>query len=116
MGLHLKEQLAYDVWFIIFATWLICIVERNQLEVPATSSYGTFSVFDVIFEVCSAYANVGLSIGSPSVSRYKFLQGKETDTFVTEQHIYLEQFSSPQQIDIVPSDAARPHSRPSSAH
>ena len=96
VGLHLKEQLSYDVWFIILATFLsqaallcitarrlmcsacpVCIVERAALETPATSSYGQFSVFDVIFEVCSAYANVGLSIGSPSVSMSLLATGNQ---------------------------------------
>jgi Trk-type K+ transport system membrane component len=43
----------------------VCIVERTHIQNPDQYSY--FSVFAVIFEVASAYANVGFSLGVPYV-------------------------------------------------
>ncbi|KAF2424897.1 TrkH-domain-containing protein [Tothia fuscella] len=59
LGLHLKRQLAYDIWFQMFAWFLICIVERHKLVINQDG----FSMFSILFEVTSAYGTVGLSTG-----------------------------------------------------
>ncbi|KAK9900695.1 TrkH-domain-containing protein [Cystobasidium minutum MCA 4210] len=64
---HLREQLAYDVWYILLAFWLICIVERNNIGITGADPAGSIDMFAILFEVTSAYANVGFSIGSPTV-------------------------------------------------
>ncbi|RGP71704.1 low-affinity potassium transport [Fusarium longipes] len=62
---HIKNQLGFDLWYIFLGTFCICIAEAERIadvEEPA------FSVFSVLFEVTSAYGNVGLSLGYPTVS------------------------------------------------
>lgn len=82
---HARKQLAFDIWWLGLALWAICIVERTNIDDPATDSY--FNVFTIMFEVgfvalsnttpnandsafqvVSAYGTVGLSLGSPNVS------------------------------------------------
>ncbi|KAK7536250.1 potassium transport protein 1 [Phyllosticta citribraziliensis] len=58
---HLRRQLAYDMWFQIFAWFLISIIERGKLM----SSQPGFNQFAILFEVTSAYGTVGLSTGVP---------------------------------------------------
>ncbi|KAN0062670.1 hypothetical protein ACQY0O_004860 [Thecaphora frezii] len=60
---HARRQLAFDIWWLGFALWLICIVERENIEDP--SSNGWFTVFSCLFELTSAYGTVGLSTGTP---------------------------------------------------
>lgn len=84
---HARKQLAFDIWWLGLALWAICIVERTNIDDPATDSY--FNIFTIMFEVSSkyvriqewqltrlspvkkvvsAYGTVGLSLGSPNVS------------------------------------------------
>ncbi|KAI9695015.1 MAG: hypothetical protein M1822_000632 [Bathelium mastoideum] len=58
---HLQNQLAYDLWWIVLAVFLIAIIERTPLATPNPG----FSLFSIIFEVVSAYGTVGLSLGVP---------------------------------------------------
>lgn len=58
---HLQNQLAYDLWFLIGAWILICIVERTALM----ESHPGFLIFNILFEVTSAYGTVGVSTGVP---------------------------------------------------
>ncbi|THX10507.1 TrkH-domain-containing protein [Aureobasidium pullulans] len=58
---HVKKQLAYDLWWLILAIWLITIIERTQIV--AGGEY--FSLWAILFEVVSAYGTVGLSLGVP---------------------------------------------------
>lgn len=61
LGMHLRRQLAYDIWFQLLAWFLICIVERAKL----INAQPGFDVFNILFEVTSAYGTVGLSTGVP---------------------------------------------------
>ncbi|KAI1173604.1 TrkH-domain-containing protein [Nemania sp. FL0916] len=59
---QIRGQLSHDLWWLVLAILLIMIIEtRHFLEDPVT-----FSVFNVIFEVVSAYGCVGISIGLPN--------------------------------------------------
>ncbi|KAF2401992.1 TrkH-domain-containing protein [Trichodelitschia bisporula] len=58
---QLRAQLAHDIWWLVFAVFLIMVVEGARFERDPT----IFSVFNVIFEVVSGYGNVGISIGLP---------------------------------------------------
>ncbi|THW30617.1 TrkH-domain-containing protein [Aureobasidium pullulans] len=58
---HVKKQLAYDLWWLILAIWLITIIERTQIV--AGGEY--FSLWAILFEVVSAYGTIGLSLGVP---------------------------------------------------
>ena len=58
---QLQAQLAHDAWFLAFAVFLISIIEGGQFE----KDPATFSVFNILFEVVSGYACVGISVGLP---------------------------------------------------
>ncbi|KAJ9474569.1 Low-affinity potassium transport protein [Pseudozyma hubeiensis] len=60
---HARRQLAFDIWWLGFALWLICIIERDDIQDP--SSNGWFTIFSCMFELTSAYGTVGLSLGTP---------------------------------------------------
>ena len=60
-GMHIRNQLAYDLWWIALAWILICVVEEPQLNTDAQG----FGIFPILFEVVSAYGNCGLSLGVP---------------------------------------------------
>jgi Trk-type K+ transport system membrane component len=48
------------------ALWLICIIERGQINNPENEA--TFNIFNIIFELISGYGTVGLSLGVANVS------------------------------------------------
>ncbi|PVG02545.1 TrkH-domain-containing protein [Serendipita vermifera] len=60
---HARQQLAFDMWWLALALWLICIIERNPLSNPDNQTW--FNIFPVIFEIVSAYGTVGMSLGIP---------------------------------------------------
>ncbi|KAH8982284.1 TrkH-domain-containing protein, partial [Lactarius akahatsu] len=61
---HTRRQLSFDMWWLAFALFLICVAERSQLRNPENASW--FTTFAVFFEIVSAYGTVGLSLGIPS--------------------------------------------------
>lgn len=67
---QIQGQLAHDMWWLAAAVLVIVTIETsNFLADPVT-----FSVFNVIFEVVSAYGCVGISVGLPSAN-YSFAGG-----------------------------------------
>lgn len=58
---QLRAQLAHDLWWITLAMFVILIIETGSFERDPVN----YSVFNVIFEVVSAYGCVGISIGLP---------------------------------------------------
>ncbi|KAI1407608.1 TrkH-domain-containing protein [Hypoxylon sp. FL1857] len=67
---QIRGQLSHDLWWLVLAVLLIVIIEtKHFLEDPVT-----FSVFNVVFEVVSAYGCVGISIGLPTAA-YSFSGG-----------------------------------------
>ncbi|EKD20836.1 uncharacterized protein L3040_000941 [Drepanopeziza brunnea f. sp. 'multigermtubi'] len=62
--MHLQNQLSFDLWYIFFGIFCITIAEEQKIADPNNPAINVFSIF---FEVVSAYANVGLSLGHPSV-------------------------------------------------
>ncbi|KAI2615979.1 TrkH-domain-containing protein [Hypoxylon sp. NC1633] len=67
---QIRGQLSHDLWWLVLAVLLIVIIEtKHFIEDPVT-----FSVFNVVFEVVSAYGCVGISIGLPTVA-YSFSGG-----------------------------------------
>ncbi|KAJ5624106.1 hypothetical protein N7510_000415 [Penicillium lagena] len=62
---HIRNQLTFDLWYIFLGIFCICIAEAERIM---ANSDPAFSVFSVFFEVISAYGNVGLSLGYPTVS------------------------------------------------
>ena len=58
---QLRGQLGHDLWWIALAVFLITIIETGQFNRDPV----VFSIFNVIFEVVSAYGCVGISVGVP---------------------------------------------------
>ncbi|KAL8744967.1 MAG: hypothetical protein Q9190_002855 [Brigantiaea leucoxantha] len=67
---QVRGQLAHDLWWVVLAVLLITITETSQFERDPV----TYSVFNIIFEVISAYGCVGISIGLPNEA-YSFSGG-----------------------------------------
>ncbi|EXJ55136.1 hypothetical protein A1O7_08061 [Cladophialophora yegresii CBS 114405] len=59
--LQLRSQLGHDLWWIAIAVFVITSIETGQFERDPV----TFSTFNIIFEVISAYGCVGISVGVP---------------------------------------------------
>ncbi|GMM32033.1 Trk2 protein [Martiniozyma asiatica (nom. inval.)] len=62
IGTHLRKQLSFDLWFLFLAVFIVCICEASKIE------SGNFNIFDVMFELTSAYGTVGLSMGYPNTN------------------------------------------------
>ncbi|MCJ1337526.1 hypothetical protein MMC09_002808 [Bachmanniomyces sp. S44760] len=70
---QLRGQLAHDLWWIVLAILFITITETSSFERDPVD----YSVFNIIFEVISAYGCVGISVGLPNVA-YSFCGGWHT--------------------------------------
>lgn len=61
---QVRSQLSHDVWWMAFALFVIVLIEtKHSLMDP-----NTYNVFSILFEVVSAYTNIGLSMGLPNVA------------------------------------------------
>lgn len=70
---QIHGQLAHDIWWLVIAVLVISTIETaNFLGDPVT-----YSVFNIIFEVVSAYGTVGISTGVPNAA-YSFSGGWHT--------------------------------------
>ncbi|KDQ63183.1 hypothetical protein JAAARDRAFT_29190 [Jaapia argillacea MUCL 33604] len=69
LGWHIRRQLAFDLWWLAAALLLICIIERGNIMNPSNDTW--FNQFQIMFEIVSAYATVGLSLGIPT-ENYSF--------------------------------------------
>lgn len=74
---QVRSQLSHDVWWIAFAMFVIAIIETKHSIIDPE----TYSVFNIMFEVVSAYTNIGLSLGLPNQS-YSFSGGMYTGSKV----------------------------------
>ncbi|KAJ3523993.1 hypothetical protein NM688_g8637 [Phlebia brevispora] len=63
LAMHARKQLSFDMWWLGLALFLVCIVERGNLE--KEQNFGWFTIFTILFELVSAYGTVGLSLGVP---------------------------------------------------
>ncbi|EJD46884.1 hypothetical protein AURDEDRAFT_113542 [Auricularia subglabra TFB-10046 SS5] len=63
---HARKQLAFDMWWLGLALFLICIVERSNIQNPHNEAW--FNIFSIVFELVSAYGTVGLSLGTPNAN------------------------------------------------
>ncbi|KAB8079251.1 cation transport protein-domain-containing protein [Aspergillus leporis] len=61
---HMRNQLSFDLWYIFLGIFCICIAESSRIMNPTEPG---FTVFAIFFEAISAYGNVGLSLGYPTV-------------------------------------------------
>ncbi|CAH0044433.1 unnamed protein product [Clonostachys solani] len=62
---HMQNQLSFDLWYIFLGVFCISIAESDKIMDGADPA---FNLFSILFEVTSAYANVGLSLGYPNVN------------------------------------------------
>lgn len=62
VGAHLRRQLSFDLWYIFVGFFILSISEGKRLMA------GDFSMFDVLFEIVSAYGTVGMSLGYSGVN------------------------------------------------
>ena len=58
---QLRGQLGHDLWWLAMAIFLISIIETGQFKRDPV----VFSIFNIMFEVVSAYGCVGISTGVP---------------------------------------------------
>jgi Trk-type K+ transport system membrane component len=58
---QIHGQLAHDIWWLVLAILVIVTINTNNFLADPVN----FSVFNVIFEVVSAYGCVGISVGVP---------------------------------------------------
>ncbi|KAK7413590.1 hypothetical protein QQX98_007525 [Neonectria punicea] len=64
IGQQIRGQLAHDLWWLVVPLLIIMIIETDHfLDRPLA-----YSIFNVLFEVVSAYGCVGLSIGFPNAN------------------------------------------------
>lgn len=59
---HLRRQLSFDLWYVFLGFFLLAITEGGKLK------RNDFSMFDILFELVSAYGTVGLSMGARGVN------------------------------------------------
>ncbi|KAJ7188712.1 cation transport protein-domain-containing protein [Mycena filopes] len=69
LAMHARKQLAFDMWWLGLAIFLVCIIERHNIDTVENSTW--FNIFSVVFELVSAYGTVGLSLGIPT-ENYSF--------------------------------------------
>ncbi|KAF9268582.1 TrkH-domain-containing protein [Marasmius fiardii PR-910] len=69
LTMHARRQLAFDMWWLCLAVFLVCIIERHEIDDPNNATW--FNIFNIVFEVVSAYGTVGLSLGLPTAN-YSF--------------------------------------------
>ena len=67
---QIHGQLAHDLWWLVLAVLVITTIETSHFMADPIS----YSVFNIIFEVVSAYGCVGISVGIPSAA-YSFSGG-----------------------------------------
>ncbi|ORY75669.1 cation transport protein-domain-containing protein [Leucosporidium creatinivorum] len=57
---HARKQLAFDMWWLVGALWLLCIIERAKI---LDEKHPWITIFTLLFELSSSYGNIGLSTG-----------------------------------------------------
>lgn len=62
VGSHLRRQLSFDLWYVFLGFFILTISEGGKIQ------DGNFNLFDVLFEVVSAYGTVGLSMGAKGIN------------------------------------------------
>ncbi|KAF7440982.1 low affinity potassium transporter [Pleurotus ostreatus] len=63
LSLHARRLLAFDMWWLAFALFLLCIIERANLN---DENAPWFNTFTLMFDLVSAYGSVGMSLGIPT--------------------------------------------------
>ncbi|KAJ4483537.1 cation transport protein-domain-containing protein [Lentinula aciculospora] len=66
LTMHARKQLSFDMWWLGLALFLVCIIERPNLDDDSKATW--FNIFNIVFELTSAYGTVGLSLGIPTAN------------------------------------------------
>jgi len=76
LGKTFENLLVFDIAWLFLALFVVCIAENYLLRdsIREVQTLGTVTVFDILFEIASAYGNVGYSIGVNNA--YYSLSGK----------------------------------------
>lgn len=88
VGWHLRRQVAFDIWWLVWGIWLILIIERGKIMDEANAPW--FNLFRIstplslmlsrlrliasdvtVFEMVSAFGGIGLTLGIPT-ENYSF--------------------------------------------
>ncbi|EEU36553.1 uncharacterized protein NECHADRAFT_69883 [Fusarium vanettenii 77-13-4] len=62
---HLRNQLSFDLWYICLGLFCVCIAESKRIM---NGNDPAFTMWPILFEGLSAYCNVGLSLGYPTIA------------------------------------------------
>ncbi|KAM0218022.1 hypothetical protein ACHAPA_010990 [Fusarium lateritium] len=62
---HLRNQLSFDLWYICLGLFCISIAEHSKIM---DGNDPAFTMWQIFFEGVSAYCNVGLSLGYPTIN------------------------------------------------
>ncbi|KAK0646404.1 cation transport protein-domain-containing protein [Cercophora newfieldiana] len=62
VGAHLRRQLSFDLWYIFVGMFILAISEGPKVMAHE------FGMFEILFEIISAYGTVGMSLGYPGVN------------------------------------------------
>ncbi|KAF9528793.1 cation transport protein-domain-containing protein [Crepidotus variabilis] len=65
---HLRRQMSVDIWWLVWAVFVIAIIERKNI---LDEDKKWFDLFRVLFELVSAFGGIGLSLGLPT-DNYSF--------------------------------------------
>ncbi|KAL9087245.1 MAG: hypothetical protein Q9165_006739 [Trypethelium subeluteriae] len=65
LSAHLRHQLSFDLWYVFLGLFIIAIVESPRLSDQKDPN---FTLYNVLFEIVSAYGTVGLSLGYPGIN------------------------------------------------
>ncbi|KAJ6476359.1 potassium transporter [Mycena sanguinolenta] len=60
---HLERQISIDIWWLVWGVFLVAIIERHNL---LDEDKKWFDMFRLLFELVSAFAGIGLSLGLPT--------------------------------------------------
>ncbi|KAF5377172.1 hypothetical protein D9615_006433 [Tricholomella constricta] len=62
LGWHVRQQMAIDIWWLVSGIFIVTIIERGNIMNPEKPY---IALFPIIFELVSAFAGIGLSLGFP---------------------------------------------------
>ncbi|OBA26785.1 hypothetical protein HANVADRAFT_39719 [Hanseniaspora valbyensis NRRL Y-1626] len=79
IGMHLRRQLSFDLWFLFLGLFIICICESSRIK-DIDEPY--FTIWTILFEIVSAYGTVGLSLGYPDTNTSFCAQFKILSKFI----------------------------------
>lgn len=61
LSVHMRKQLAYDLWWLILVIWIVCLAEKSKID---SNHFSSMTIFNIVYEEVSAYGTVGLSTGA----------------------------------------------------